>query len=317
MIKHLFIYFLLCLPSFLSGKALVFTTGFNRPDFIVLQHRLFEKFLKDDYEYWVVSDANTSEMRTKIMDTCSELGIHCLNVPQEIHDQPYLPRGPNDNYNNPNVRHCNSVQWAWNNFFSHHEGPVMVIDSDMFLIRPFSIEKTLEDHHLAGVYWGTVDHATGKQCSYLWLALILFNNSILPERDTICFNCGVLPNTEAICDSGGWTNLYLNRFKDLLKVHTINYVQGHHFYCPYRYVVHESQNFDQISPEEIVRDLTRRAFTEDEIQLVLKKPYTIELLGDNHFLHYRAGTNYENYSEGFLCEKDKILLEFFETILAK
>jgi hypothetical protein len=193
----------------------------------------------------------------------------------------------------------------------------MVIDSDMFLIRPFSVEKTLEKIHLAGVFWGTNDQVTGKPYSYLWLALILFNNSTLPERDTICFNCGALPNTDAVCDSGGWTSLYLNRFKDLLNVQTINYVQGHHFYCPYRYADPESQNFDRISTDEIVSDLTKRGFTEDEIHLVLKKPYTIELLGDNHFLHYRAGSNYEKYSDGFLSEKDKILLEFFETILRK
>lgn len=313
MIKKLFLFFLLCLPCCLCSKAIVFTTGFNRPDFIELQHRLFKKFLKDDYEFWVISDANTPEMQRKIMATCRKLGIHCVNVPQKIHNRPYLPRKPGDNFNNPNVRHCNASQWAWDHFFSKHNGSVMLIDSDMFLIRPFSIENTLAGKHLAGIMWGTVDPITDKPYDYLWLALILFNNSILPHKEKICFNCGMLPNTQAVCDSGGWTHLYLNEFRDSLKLHDFSFLPGNQFHCPYRYGVPGPD----LSDEQITQDLKRRGFTENEIKLALQKPYTIELIGNNQFLHYRAGSNYEKYSDNFLSEKDRILLEFFETILAE
>lgn len=306
----------LFLPLCLFGRVLILTTAFNRPDFIELQHKLFAKFLQDEYEFLVINDANTPQMQEDIKKTCHRLHIPCHQVPQSIHDEPYLLRGPDDNYNNPNVRHCNSVQWAWNNFFSYHDGPVMIIDSDMFLIRPFSIEKTLKDVHFAGIFWGTTDMQTGEPYSYLWLALILLNNPFLPEKDTICFNCGLLPNTQAICDSGGWTYFYLNKFKNLLKLHNLGYLQGHHFFCPYRYAPVESQNFDHLSANEITQNLQKRGFTQNEISLILKKPYTIELLGDNHFLHYRAGTNYEKYSDEFISEKDVILQEFFQKILS-
>lgn len=191
----------------------------------------------------------------------------------------------------------------------------MVIDSDMFMIRRFSVARSLEHHHLAGVHWSTDDMNTGENKSYLWLALILFNNPRLPERDTICFNCGVLPDTAAVCDSGGWTHLYLNRHRDVLKVSALDYLQGHQFFCPFRYAPTESQQFEHIPPEEISRALEARKFTSAEIDLALKKPYTIELLAGNHFLHYRAGTNYENYSDDVLSQKDGILHEFFERIL--
>ncbi len=289
MIKKYAIAFLF-LPFCLFGKTLVFTTAFNRPDFIELQYQLFEKFLEDDYEFLVISDANTPERRESIKRTCDKIGIQCYQVPQEIHDQPYLPRGPGDNYNNPNVRHCNSVQWAWNNFFSRHEGPVMVIDSDMFLIRPFSIEKILENKHFAGVFWRTKDIETGEPYSYLWLALILFNNPLLPERETLCFNCGRLPGTQAICDSGGGTNLYLNKFKDSLNIHSLSYVKGHEFYCPYRYAPKELQNFDHLSSDEIIHNLTEKGFTAEEINLVLKKPYTIEQVLTQS-LSFRGGSS--------------------------
>lgn len=319
MIKWMFVFFIS--PIFLFGKTLVFTTAFNRPDFIELQYKLFEKFLEDDYEFWVVSDANTLETQTAIRDICDKLGIILIQVPQEIHNLPYLPRIAGCaakqfvDYQSPNVRHCNSVQWAWDHYISQHEGPVMLIDSDMFLIRPFSVERTLENKHLAGVLWGTQDMVTGEPYSYLWLALILFNNPSLPERETLCFNCGTLPQTQAVCDSGGWTNLYLTKFKDRLNLHQLSYEQGHQFFCPYRYAPQESQNFDHLSSDQIMQNLRSRNFTEDEIRLVLKKPYTIELLAGNHFLHYRAGTNYENYTGSFISKKDKLLAKFFKTIL--
>lgn len=295
--------------------TLVFTTAFNRPDFIALQHRLFARFLLDDYQFVVISDADTEARQRSIRETCDRLGVTCHQVPSEIHDRPYLHRSPGDNYHNPNVRHCNSVQWAWDTIFARHHGPVMVIDSDMFLIRPFSVEQTLVQHHLAGVYWGADDARTGAITSYLWLALLLLNNPRLPERQTICFNCGLLPATATVCDSGGWTYLYLNKHKETLKVRALGYEQGQQFFCPFRYASAESQQFDHLSADEISGALRARGFSTLEIELVLKKPYTIELLADNHFLHYRAGTNYEHDSAAVLSRKDRILAEFFEQLL--
>jgi hypothetical protein len=315
-IIHVFLFLFLLNSHELFCKCLVFTTAFNRPDFIELQHNLFRKFLQDDYEFVVVSDANSNKMKMKIQTKCDELGIRCISVPQEIHQQPYLPRAALEEYTRANSRHCNAAQWAWDNYFSKHEGPVMIIDSDMFLIRPFSIEKTLGNHHLAGVMWKTNDMITGQEYSYLWLALILFNNPILPERDTILFNCGWLgrPNTKVSMDSGGWTYFYLEKYRDLLRIHEIPWVQGHNFYCPYRYEP-EGERATHLSSEEIAADLRSRGFSENEISLVLEKPYTIELLGDNHILHYRAGTNYENYPDAFLSAKDRILGRFFNKLL--
>jgi hypothetical protein len=294
---------------------MVFTVAFNRPDFIVRQQQLFERFLQDDYEFSVVSDA--VECHGEIKATCAALGLAHHRVPPEIHDRPYLHRSPADNLHNPNVRHCNSVQWAWDSIFSHHDGPVMIVDSDLFLIRPFSVASALEGLHLAGVRWGTTDMATGAPYSYLWLALVLLNNPLMPDRDAICFNCGCLPGTEAVCDSGGWTSLYLQRYADVLEVGSLGYLQGHEFYCPFRYGPPGSERpFDGLSATEIAAALTARGFTPAEVDLALSRPDTIELLADNHFLHYRAGTNYENYSAQFLAEKDRVLETFFAAILA-
>ncbi len=134
----------------------------------------------------------------------------------------------------------------------------------------------------------------------------------LPQPEKINFNCGTLPGTAAVVDSGGWTYFYLNEYENSLRTKNISFVQGIHFYCPYRYTTLE---YADLSEAEIISNLTQRNFTPHEIELVLQKPDTIELLFDNHFLHYRCGTNYEKYSREHLNKKDKILNSFFNKLL--
>lgn len=304
---------LFCLiPQFAFSKTLIFTTAFNRPDFIQWQHKLFNKFMLDDYEYIVFSDANTQQMQAEIQEMCDELGIACIPVPQEIHTRPYLVRRKNDNLHQPNIRNCNAVQWAWDNYLVKHNGPVLLVDSDMFLIRPLSLEDLFKECDLAYVPWGTEDPRTHRGYSYMWIALIAFNLRTLPSPETICFNCGIIPNTSAIVDSGGWTYFYLQKYQHLLKTQLIPWIQGHEFYCPYRYTDRKPKS----APHEVmIDDLTNRGFTPQEIELVLEKPDTIELLWNNHFLHYRCGTNYEKYSTQHLDKKDRAVLSFFNKIL--
>ena len=47
----------LCHTAFMCGKVLIFTFAYNHPDFIELQHQLFQKFLKDEYEFVVFDDS--------------------------------------------------------------------------------------------------------------------------------------------------------------------------------------------------------------------------------------------------------------------
>ena len=311
------LFIVLCIPQIAFCKTLIFTTAFNRPDFVDFQDKLFKKFIQDDYEYIVFSDANTKELKKEMRNVCERLNIKCIDIPQHIHQQPYLPRLPGDNLHQPNIRNCNAVQWAWDNYMSKHEGPVLLIDSDMFLIRPFSPRELMNQYDVAFVSWGTVDPVTNIGYDFMWIALICFNMGTLPELNSLCFNCGRLPNTYTSIDSGGWTHLYLQKYRNQLNIKYISWVCGYEFYCPYKYAHPDLQRPKQISSEVIIKNLRERSFSEDEIELVLQQPDTIELLLDNHFLHYRAGTNYEKYSKDHLDKKERILLSFFDRILSK
>jgi hypothetical protein len=184
----------------------------------------------------------------------------------------------------------------------------------MFPVRPFSVKELLGQTMIGGVFLSTRDLITNAPCSYLSLMLIMFDMDKLPEVKTINFNCGIPIGTSLILDSGGWTMFYLNKWAEKIKVNAFDWQHGHTFYCPYVYAGPINQP-KQSSVEEITENLQRRGFTDQEIMLVLEKPDTIEFLCRNHFLHYRAGSNYENYSDEAINRKTKTLSKFFNSIL--
>ena len=136
--------FILFIPLYTHSYVLIITHNYNRPDFIELQDKAFKKFLKDDYRYVVFNDATSEEMRKKIEETCKKLNIECIQIPQEIHSRPYLPREPNERIN-ASIRHANVVMYSLDFMGFDHDGIVFIVDSDILLIRPFSIEKYMKD----------------------------------------------------------------------------------------------------------------------------------------------------------------------------
>ena len=91
------------------AHVLIFTHAYNRPDFIEIQHKIFQAFLEDDYEFVVFSDAPDENMARQIKQMCDKYNIECIRIPPEIHTRPYLPRWPGENNHAPAVRNVNAV----------------------------------------------------------------------------------------------------------------------------------------------------------------------------------------------------------------
>lgn len=89
-------FFSLFILSSVEAKLLVMTHAYKRPDFISLKEKTLRKFLKDDYEFVVFNDTRESQIHRAIIQTCRELNIRCILIPQEIHRRPYLPRMPGE-----------------------------------------------------------------------------------------------------------------------------------------------------------------------------------------------------------------------------
>ena len=102
----------------------IFTSVVNRPDFVILQEKLFSKFLQNDYKFHVVDDSVDPEITEQFEIACS------------LNELEYYRKPPTTKLMNPAQACAHTVQWTYDNLIkkNHAEDIVFFLDSDMFLI---------------------------------------------------------------------------------------------------------------------------------------------------------------------------------------
>ncbi len=303
--KYFSLLFIIMPLHLLAAKVLIITHSYNRPDFIEMQHKTFKKFLKDDYEFVVFSDARDQHMSNKIADMCAQHDIRCVRVPQEIHTRPYLPRLPRDPLHRPNIRHANCVQYSLDTLGFDHDGIVFFIDSDMFLIRPFGVSDHMADKDISAFMKGS-----SNRVSYLCPNLCFLYMNKLPDKRSLNFNCGIANG--ASVDSGGWTYFYLSKHRELT-VTNINSLWSYQLFLGNTDINRPADN--SVSDDVKIATYIKHGFTEKEIKFLLKKPDTFEFYLDKNFLHYHGGTNHNNQSHSYHANKTRIFNELIDDIL--
>ena len=265
-------------------RVLICTHSFNRPDFIEIQYKTFQRFLHDDYEFVVFNDAPQESTAETIRNVCEALGIRHIRIPQTIHSKPYLERLPGEDYNHPCIRCANVVQYSLDTLGFGHEGIFAIIDSDMFLIRDFSVSKVMQDIDLMAV--GQSSH----HVRYIWNGLVFFNMETLPDKEAINFNCGRVDGVP--CDVGGYTAYYLMA----------------HPYIKTKFIAAHHIKEDQV--------MTDREAADSNLRFLLEhKPHNVEFLLDYSFFHYRGGGNWDYKSAEYHKNKTSILRSFIDRLL--
>ncbi len=265
-----------------SADVLIMTHSFNRPDFIEIQDKTFKKFLKDNYTFVIFNDAPQEEVSNQITETCKRLNLPCIKIPQAIHDAPYLQRWPGEDYHHPCVRCANVVQFSLDTLGFDHDGIVMIIDSDMFLVKKFCVQEFLGDFDIAGVPQGR------QHIEYIWNGLVCFNMQTLPDKKTINFNCGKVDGIGV--DVGGQTYHYLKSHPKVM----VKWIDNQ-FYPP---------NFNV---SETTNENVKFLFSHD--------CSNFEFLLKNSFFHYRGGGNWNNQSKEYHEKKTAILNAFIDKCL--
>lgn len=289
----------------IASKVLIITHNYNRPEFIEIQQKTFEKFLKDDYEFVVFNDARDIQTEHQITQACSLAHIDCIRVPQEIHTHPYLPRNPQDNLQQSNIRHANCVQYSLDILGFGHDGVVLILDSDMFLIRPFSIASYMANKDIAAFI-----KRTPSTVYCLCPALTLLSMNKLKDKYSLDFNTGVIDGWPV--DSGGYTYYYLQQHPEV-KLKSIDVLYSHQLFLADRHI--NRCNPDEVPNEVKTTFYMNLGFTDKEINFLLKKPDTFEFYLENHFLHYRDGSNDTRQSQQYHVNKLRMFKQFINDIL--
>lgn len=295
------------MPVSICAKVLIITYSCNSPHFIEMQDKTFKRFLNDDYEFVVFNDARRENIKQQIDDMCNQLGIRVFRIPQEIHNRPYLPRQAGDNLQGASERHVNCIQYSLDTLGFNHDDIVFLLDSDMFLIRPFSITEYMKDKDIASFI---KRNATGIH--YLWPGICFLNMSNLPDKRSLNFNCGRMNNWPT--DSGGWTYYYLTKYPQL-RVSDINSLFSHQLFLGDSHFRRSADSFEAVPKEIRTTVYIHWGFNDNEIKFLLKQPDTFEFYLDHHFIHYRGGSTDTTQGQTYHTNKWNIFTEFINEAL--
>lgn len=284
-----------------------------------MQKNAFDKFVRDEFDFIVFSDAPTEIVHADIANVCAKNNVKCIRIPQKIHEEPfYLSLNMPELYSNhttpSNVRHVHAVQYSLDKYGFDHDGPVVLIDNEMFFVRPIDILQFMQSCDIA-TYMKESANERGQTIGYCCPALTFLNMSTMPEKRTINFNCGWVNGCSA--DSGGFTHYYIKAHPDL-RMKYIESLYGGQIYCPDRFFP-QNNKINNISVEQKLKYWNSKGFNKKEINFLLQNPDTIQffMCGDNCWLfHYRGGTNYEKLPANYHELKKKLINAYLDDILS-
>ncbi len=278
--KKLFL-LLFVIACSMNAKVLIMTYVHSRPDFIELHVKTFKHFLKDDYEYVVFNDAPNAKMKSQIEQTCQIHKVRCFRVPNH-----------KPNRQDPGSRHMDGIKFSFEAVGFDHDHTLVMIDADMFLVRPFSIVNCLKDHDFVGIR----QHRKAKDKMILYAApsLAFMNMNTLPSKKSINFEGGYVEG--AAVDVGGHMYYYFKQNPDVrLKL------------------------IDAVGVSSLSSDADRLmalGYDQNTTDLILTSR-RFEYYFNGIFIHYYAGgSNWPGYSAEFLAEKNKALYEFVDKQIA-
>ncbi len=283
------IFLFLLIFTQLSAKIRFFSFQYNRPEFLEFQHKLLKKFVLDDFELIVFNDARDPTLEIAIRNICNKNNIPYVRYEQEWHktdplneyilhiledprtDSPFqldsvhgkLTAEIISRY--PGFRHCHVIQYALDHYGYDHDDIVVILDHDLFPMKPLSIRKLLEDAPLIGI-----EHIGRHGDRYLWVPFIAFDPKRFPNIRDLKFHCDAI--NHHFYDTGAASYHYLKNNPNV----------------PYRmYPRIYDQEFYHLS----TRKLQHLGLSRDEIRLIKDLPWPgcIEFYIDFHFLHYCGG----------------------------
>lgn len=273
-----------------EAKVLFITHSFNRPDFLEIQVKTFNALLEDEYELVVFNDASDANMERTINATCSKLGLRCFRVPQELHLKPGRQSAGH--------RHIDGIQFALTTIGYDHNDMVVLIDSDMFLIKPFSIAEYMNGIDLAGDLQGRAGN--GHIVRYLSPALAFMNMKTLPDKRTLSFEGGYIHGLA--CDVGAHTYYYMQNHPE---IKTRFYNQLH--IGAWKITAIQCTVCNNMTCDNCTKLMVTQGFDENAIRFIQECPDDIEFNMNGHFLHYRCGSNWNNKPQSYIQAKTNAL----------
>ncbi len=192
----------------LSAKILVIALSDN-PDDINGHYRSFNTFCTDPFDYIIINKSSNSKTHKKILSTCTKLGISCFSIdPTKYTIYPPLPDVKNNKVAHE-IKKAKSINYALKHYGYKHNDIVALIDTQVRLVKPFSIIEYMKEIDIAAV----TNYIQGH--GFFWSKLVFLRMNNLHDKRTLTFDF----NHESL-RAGFYTYYYMQthphvRFKEI------------------------------------------------------------------------------------------------------
>jgi hypothetical protein len=258
----------------------IITAVVNNPTFIEIQYHTLQKYFRGEYEFIVFDDSKDfpdftngydPSIKSKIQDICNQYNIQYINIPNDHHKQ----------LTDAVIRCSDSMNFILN-YQKEHPDKYLLLDSDMFLIDYFDIEK-----------YSKFDCAIILQnrggINYFWNGIYYFDIPKMKNLELLNWNC--CPG----CDVGGmmqeWLKLQTTTIPSTDEIRWTN----KQFYTDTIYYIKHlwscSWNINEL-PAKFKNNTKLIDFLNNDKRNE-NCNYFCEIY-DELFLHYRAGGNWRN-----------------------
>lgn len=189
----------------------IFTSVVNRPEFVEIQKKLFDKFLEDEYQFNVVDDSLDDDISLEFKNVCEKYNINYYRKDQEN-------RSRNESRWS-GARHASeTIQWTFDEIIKkkHFDDLVLFLDSDMFLLDQFNIQEYMADTIVSGL------PQVRGHVYYMWNGIMFFDMKQVMKIDpNLNFSDGMVDGE--LTDIGGHFYYYFKKNNIQLKETDVTY----------------------------------------------------------------------------------------------
>lgn len=259
----------------------IITVIYNQSEFIKYQYLLLNKFMRNKFTYYCYNNADNDQIRDNINKACLDLGISSINIPQDIYE----------NNNNPSFRAGLSLDYAIKHNIDEFKSDHMILlDSDMFLIDYLDLNDVKED--FLGI----------KQCiegiEYYNNQLSYVNLRNLPEfGNETKFLPGTIDGVNTDC--GGYLYKYFIKYPEII----------HRGFSDI--ICSQTMTNSTITNNTQIPDVDTYDFFKSEFD-IFEDGKNFSELYDKRFLHFRAGSNWINFSSDIVKQRTENLYSFLD-----
>lgn len=262
----------------------IVTSVVNNPIFIEIQYYTLKKYFQGEYEFIVFNDAKgfpdlTNDgditIRKQIEDICKKLDIKCINISNEHHKI-------------NSVAYSEAAADAMTfilNYQKQNPDKYLLLDSDMFLIDYFDINKYAK-YDCAVVLQSSNNFKT----NYVWNGIYYFDIIKMKNLDLLNWSC--CPG----CDTGGETKEWLKKQMENIPIPNTDEIRwtNKKFHTGNTYFIKHlwscSWNMTEL-PVNLKENKKIIEFLQNDPRNKNNK-FFCEIY-DDVFLHYRAGGNWQ------------------------